>query len=247
MHFHSTLVFMIASAIALAATACGSNSIPQGADSPQAAFAMAVEGFENKDGAKVLGSMTEELRAVMVGALAATGQMRRQFASFRGEPSDEIKAHLDRFDAILTRHGLSEADLKSMTADGPITDEQRQAVWKALYRKVKDPAGFVSACLTWEANFPGREARDSYLGQTLVDVTIDGDTAHGIARGDGTEERLEFQRIGGSWYISKFDDSDDDEGDWGTDEWDDVDREEAMREAREAMERAMEAAEGSDD
>lgn len=177
---------------------------------PQAAFEAAKKAVEKKDYKAVVGTLTEENRDALAGAMVVMGSMVKQFGP-KFAKTDEDKAKIQKIETLLEKHGVTAEIAKKAVdlgfgAKGKEPSELMPAIRK-LGESVKDRAGLIVGMLALsdqDKKMTGNPFDDLKTAQ-LKDVRIDGNTAKGMitTTKDGTEktEPIEFRKEKDSWKI----------------------------------------------
>lgn len=181
-----------------------------GASSPQGAFNNLKAASEKKDVKAVMDCMSEDTVNSMAGAMAMSGVMMKGMAGLGGANMPaEVKDSLQKMDAVLTKHGLTDEYLKkqeSKTKAGPGDFDTKN---KEFLSVVKDKPAFIADMLNAMPKKDGKTAGEEMFSRkwkSLKDVKINGDTATGTAvlseDGKDTEEPMAFKKEKDGWKIA---------------------------------------------
>ena len=201
----------------------GQDSEPPGAETPEALLARLEAAFETEDFGEIAACLAPEERAEMALGLLLAGGMMAAFAQMGGEMAGEMAEALseddeeaiearkaeaaaeakklaDRFEKILTDHGLDEvmeADLMAGGAEGEDGEEETSPAELLedvdQVALIRDIMSFLSELGEGDVS---EQAADQFGGEIVLEK-VEGDRAT-ARRGD---ETVELVKIDGRWYL----------------------------------------------
>jgi hypothetical protein len=182
---------------------CGSKA---GAHAtPEDVFKTAKAAADKEDWKGFCDCLTDDSRDTFAGGMAFAGVMMKAFGELGGK---EAGAKLKPIDDVLTKHGLTEENLKKMEKGPPLGAEKDMAkAMKELVAPVKDRSAFVADMVAAlkQVGEKGKDQPPFPKDAVLKDVKIDGDSAKAmvVSQQGGAErsEPIEFRKVGAGWKI----------------------------------------------
>jgi hypothetical protein len=175
--------------------------------SPEEVFATAKAANAKEDQKGLYSCLTGESRDVVAGTMVLVASLHKAFAGIDKDGKDEGKEKA--IDEVFAKHGVTEAQLKSLQKYQPGNPNDPQAARKALKKLaelVKDRMAFLCDMTAALKKFDSSKS-DGLFAKDAVprDLQVEGDYASAtIVRVRNGEERrtpIAFRRVAGEWRI----------------------------------------------
>ena len=150
--------------------------------------------------------LTDDSRDTFAGGMAFAGVMMKAFGELGGK---EAQGKLKPIDDVLSKHGLTEENLKKMEKAPPLGGGEKDMAkaMKEMAAPIKDRSAFVADMVAAlkQVEGKGKDQPPFPKDAVLKDLKIDGDSAKAVVVGrQGDVERsdpIEFRKVGAGWKI----------------------------------------------
>jgi hypothetical protein len=210
---------------ALVVGCAGTGTSPQAFNTPEECFQFAQKAASEKNYTAAVDCMTVDTQETLAGVMVAGGTMMKAVSGMAaafgggGEDAEKIKKDLEKIDAVLAKHGVTEKTLEEagktpglegafgdFTNSGQAPDPTKAMEGiRAMAKPIKDHRAFIADMITtFDAigdNAGGENPVHGLIGE-LKNVQINGDLATAtIKTSAGQENPISFKKTARGWRI----------------------------------------------